>query len=110
VRVIDRAATIAQHALTDYLNGDWRIDPDTGKIDRRDAALVEGKVEHEIKSAMTGQRGSAKDDISGCTVVLDPDADLLSDATLTATVSVVPRGYSENIDIPIGFVNPRLNA
>lgn len=110
VRVINRAATIAQQALTAYLNADWRIDPDTGKLDRRDAGEVEGKVEQMIRGAMTGTRGSAKDDISGCTVALDPEADLLSDATLTANVSIVPKGYSETIDIPIGFVNPRLAA
>lgn len=110
VRVIDRAGTIAQQAMTRYLNSDWRVDPDTGKLDSRDTISVEGSVEQQIKHAMMGERGSAKDEISGASVALDPDADLLSDATLTATVSIVPKGYSENIDIPIGFVNPRLNA
>lgn len=110
VRVINRAATIAQLAMTEYLNGDWRIDPDTGHIDARDKTLVESSVENQIKNAMMGERGSAKDEISGATVALDPNADLLSDATLTATVSIIPKGYSETIDIPIGFVNPRLAA
>jgi hypothetical protein len=110
VRVINRAATIAQMELTNDLNADWRIDPDTGALDSRDALSIEGTVEQEIKSAMMGERGSAKDNISGASVALDPDMNLLSDSTLTATVSVVPKGYSENIDIPIGFVNPRLNA
>ena len=110
VRVINRAATIAQQALTRYLNADWRIDPDSGHLDDRDVISVEGSVEHQIKNAMMGERGSAKDEISGAAVALDPNADLLSDSTLTATVSIVPKGYSEFIDIPIGFVNPRLNA
>jgi hypothetical protein len=110
VRVINRAATIAQMALTRYLNASWRIDPDTGKLDLRDKSNVETSVEHQIKNAMTGERGSAKDEISGVTVELDPDADLLSDSTLTATISIIPKGYSEYIDVPIGFVNPRLNA
>jgi hypothetical protein len=110
VRVINRAATIAQQALTRYLNADWRIDPDTGKIDNRDATSVESSVTQQIKTAMTGERGSAKDEISGVTVALDPNANLLSDSTLTANIAIVPKGYSEFINIPIGFVNPRLNA
>jgi len=110
VRVINRAATIAQQALTRYLNAAWRIDPDTGHLDNRDVIAVEGSVEQQIKTAMTGETGSAKDEISDAAVSLDPNANLLSDATLTATVSIIPKGYSEFIDIPIGFVNPALNA
>lgn len=110
VRVINRAATIGQAALTDSLNADWRIDPDSGLLDSRDLGLVEGAAEYQIKNAMTGERGSAKDEISGVTVSLDANADLLSDATLPATISIVPKGYSENIDARIGLVNPRLAA
>lgn len=110
VRVINRAATIAQQALTRYLNADWRIDPDTGKLDSRDLISVEGYVELQLKNALTGARGTAKDEVSDARVALDPDADLLSDSTLTATISIIPKGYSEFIDVPIGFVNPRVNA
>jgi hypothetical protein len=110
VRVINRAATIGQQALTRYANADWRIDPDTGHLDDRDVISLEGSVEHQIKNAMMGERGSAKDEISGATISVDPNADLLSDATLTVTGSIIPKGYSEFIDFPIGFVNPRLNA
>jgi hypothetical protein len=110
VRVINRAATIAQQALTRYLNADWRIDPDTGKLDSRDAIQVEGSVDQQIKTGLMGSRGSAKDEISGASVALDPNANLLSDSTLTANIAIVPKGYSEFINVPIGFVNPRLNA
>jgi hypothetical protein len=108
VQVIDRAATIAQQAMFRYLNADWRIDPDTGHIDDRDANSVNSSVEQQIKSAMMGERGSAKDEISDVTVALDTSSNLLSDSTLTLTVSVIQKGYSELIDIPIGFVNPAL--
>jgi hypothetical protein len=110
VRVINRAATIAQQAMFRYLNADWRIDPDTGAIDSADAISVEGSVAGQIKTAMTGTRGSAKDEISDASVALDPDMNLLSDSTLTANVAIVPKGYSEFINIPIGFINPRLTA
>lgn len=110
VRVINRAATIAQAGLFMYLNSEWRIDPDSGKLDARDVALIEGKVEHEIVNAMTGQPSTAKDEISSAAFVLDPDADLLSDATLTGTINVIPKGYSSQISATIGFTNPRLAA
>jgi hypothetical protein len=110
VRVINAAATIAQGALFLYLNSEWRIDPDSGKLDARDASSIEGKVEHEILTAMTGEVGTAKDEISSARFTLDPDADLLSDATLTGTITVTPKGYSSQISATIGFSNPRLAA
>jgi hypothetical protein len=110
VRVINRAATIAQTAMADYLNGDWRLDPDTGHIDERDAANVESGLREKIRAAMMGEAGSANDDISGVSVAIDRSADLSATATLTVTVSILPKGYSEYIDIPIGFVNPMLTS
>ena len=110
VRVINRAATIAQDALTDYVNGDWRLDPDTGHIDERDASLVESKIANLIKAAMMGESGAANDDISGVRVSLDRSANLLSTATLPITIGVIPKGYSKFITANLGFVNPMLAA
>ena len=110
VRVINRVATIAQDALNDYVNGDWRLDPDTGKIDDRDAGNVESNILNKIKAAMMGEPGSANDDISGVQVSLDRTANLLSTATLPLTVAVIPKGYSEYITCSVGFVNPMLAA
>jgi hypothetical protein len=110
VRVINRAATIIQDALTDYVNGDWRLDPDTGHIDDRDAGLVESKLVNMIKAAMMGEPGAANDDISGVNLSLDRSANLLSTATLPVTIGIIPKGYSKFITANLGFVNPMLAA
>jgi len=110
VRVANRAAVIGQQYLTGKLNGDWRIDPATGHLDQTDSLKLTGDLEDQIKAAMTGTPGSAKDEISGVTVSLDPENNLLSDSTLSFAMSIVPKGYGKQLDLVIGFVNPRLAA
>ena len=110
VRVADYAATIAQAALTLYLQADWRINPDNGKLDKRDLGVINAKITQELTDALTGEPGSATDNASAVTFALDPDSDLLSNATLLCTLTCVPKGYSDQIDCNFGFVNPRLTA
>jgi 2',3'-cyclic-nucleotide 2'-phosphodiesterase (5'-nucleotidase family) len=110
VRVIDAAATIAQSAFFLKLNGKWRVDPNTGHIDQRDAAKVEGEVETQLRSQLTGSQGTSTDECSAIQgVVLDPTNNLLSSKILNASVQIVPFGYSEMINVNIGFVNPLLS-
>ena len=110
VRVIDAAATIAQSAFFRKLNGKWRIDPKTGHIDQRNAAKVEGDVETMLRSQLTGSPGTSTDECSAIAgVVLDPTNNLLSSKILNAAVKIVPFGYSEAINVNIGFINPLLS-
>ena len=110
VRVIDAAATIAQSEFFKKLNGKWRIDPKTGHIDQGDAAKVEGDVETELESQLTGANGTSTNECSAIKgVVLDPTNNLLSSKILNASVQIVPFGYSEAINVNIGFTNPLLS-
>jgi hypothetical protein len=110
VRVANRAATIAQTAFTYFLNNDWRIDPDTGKLDARDAIVLEGQVLNQLRTALIGEPGSATDEVSSVSVALNPDNNMLSDSTLGAAISIVPKGYGEQINVGIGFVNPQITG
>jgi hypothetical protein len=110
VRVVDVAATIAQAQLNFYVNADWRIDPDTGKIDARDANKVNAKITQVLVDAMVGEPGTAKDLASSVNFAIDTSSDLLSDATLLCTITIIPKGYSKKIIATIGFRNPRLTA
>ena len=110
VRVADYAATIAQAALTLYLQQDWRINPDNGQLDKRDAGTINAKITQILTDALIGEPGTANDNASSVTFALDPDSNLLSNSTLLCTLACVPKGYSDQIDCNFGFVNPRLTA
>ena len=110
LRVADYAATIAQAALTLYLQADWRINPDNGQLDKRDAGTINAKITQLLEDALIGQPGTATDNASSVTFALDPDSDLLSSSTLLCTLVCVPKGYSDQIDCNFGFSNPRLTA
>jgi hypothetical protein len=106
VRVIYAVARIIQKGLTQWLNSDWRIDPETGHLDDRDLGLLESALENAVKAELMGQRGSSKDEISDVSVLLDPEANLLSSSTLPADVAIVPKAYAEQLEATLGFVNP----
>lgn len=108
VRVINRAATIAAAAFTDYLNADVRMDPKTGYIDTRDAGKIESSVTAQLRAALTGPAGSANDECSDVSATMSRTDNLLSSPIGTAVVSIVPKGYLRSITVNIGFRNPAI--
>jgi Protein of unknown function (DUF2586) len=110
VRVADYLATIAQAALTLYLQADWRINPDTGQLDKRDVGTINAKITQLLTDAVIGQPGSANDNASSVMFALDPTSNLLSNETLLCALSCVLKGYSNTINCNFGFVNPRLTV
>jgi len=72
--------------------------------------VVEGDVETELESQLTGANGTSTNECSAIKgVVLDPTNNLLSSKILNASVQIVPFGYSESINVNIGFTNPLLS-
>ena len=108
VRVVNRAATIAMAAFTDYLNDDVRIDPKTGYIDDRDARDIDNAVTAKLHAALKGTPGSVTDEVSDVYAKLSRTDNLLSVPTATAVVSIVPKAIMRNISVQIGFINPLL--
>ena len=108
VRVINRAAQIAMAAFTDYLNDDVRVDPKTGYIDDRDARDIDNAVTAKLHAALKGTPGSVTDEVSDVYAKLSRTDNLLSLATATAVVSIVPKAIMRNISVQIGFINPLL--
>jgi hypothetical protein len=108
VRVIDRAATIAAAAFTDYLNADVRIEPKTGYIDGRDAGKIDNSVTAQIRAALTGPAGTANDECSDVSAAMSRTDNLLSSPIGNAVVSIVPKGYLRSINVNIGFRNPAI--
>lgn len=108
VRVVNRAATLANAAYTDYLNSDVRIDPTTGYIDERDAIAVDNHVTAQLQSVLQGTPGSSADECSLVTSAMSRTDNLLSSPIATAVVTIVPKGYMRTISVNIGFRNPRI--
>ena len=108
VRVINRAATIAMAAFTDYLNDDVRVDPKTGYIDDRDARDIDNAVTAKLHAALKGTPGSVTDEVSDVYAKISRTDNLLSLATATAVVSIVTKAILRNISVQIGFINPLL--
>jgi len=108
VRVVDRAAQIANAAYTDYLNSDVRIDATTGYIDERDALTMDNNVTAQLQAALQGSPGSSTDECSRVSARMSRTDNLLSSPIATAVVSIVPKGYLRTISVDIGFVNPVL--
>jgi uncharacterized lipoprotein YehR (DUF1307 family) len=107
-RVVNRAATLAAEAFTDYLNADVRIDTKTGYIDERDALKIDNAVTTQLQSALTGTSGSSTDECSSISAAMSRTDNLLSNPVGNATVKIVPKGYLRSIVVNIGFVNPAL--
>ena len=110
LRVVNLAATLAQAGLNFYLNADWRIDPDTGHLDARDVNTVNAKITGMMSDRMIGSPGSANDQASRVAFAIDVTSNILSTSTLLCTITIVPKGYSQQIQATIGLVNPRLQT
>jgi hypothetical protein len=110
VRVVDRAATIAVAAFTDFACDDFRADPKTGFIDERDAQLIESSVTGQLQAALMGSQGSSNDEVSDIRATLSRDDNLASTTTLSANITIVTKLYAETINVNIGFSNPALGT
>lgn len=104
-RVMDRACSVARASFLQYVNKPVRINPATGFIDERDAQDIEVIVQSKLSAALVSEG-----ECSSVSVVVSRDDDILSTSTLNVQVGIVPFGYSEEIVVSIGFVNPALAA
>jgi hypothetical protein len=110
VRVINRAATIADEAYVDYLDGDVRIDNTTGYVDDRDLVPMDNKVSGMLQDALIGNQGTSNDNASAVSAQMSKTDNLLSTSLGHATINCTPKGYWKNISVSVGFVNPRFNG
>jgi hypothetical protein len=102
-RVMDRICQLARVAYLEYVNSEVNIDRTTGYIDSGDAQAIDANVKQYIRAGIAG-------DVSSVDAVLSRTDNLLSTSTVNAEVNAIPKGYFENINVSIGFVNPVLQA
>lgn len=104
-RVMDRACGVLRIALLDFVNSSVRIDKSTGHILERDAQTIDRLGTAKLEQALLDE-----DEVSAVVVSCSRTDDLLTGADLNVDASIVPKGYTENIDGTIGFQNPALAA
>lgn len=100
-RVIDKAISLAYQTYVNELQDDVELDPDTGRLEAGVIKSYQASVKRSIEQNML-----ADGEISGVTVVLDPLQDVLTTNKVEVTVSILPKGYSSNIVVKLGFTNP----
>ena len=96
-RVVNKAATIATLTLIEDLEGEVAVDTE-GKIATDEIADMQGRTEAQIDAEMSEQ-------ISGRSVVINPDQDIINSGELQIDLGVVPLGYKSQINIGIGLQN-----
>jgi len=110
VRVVNRAAAIANAAYTDFLNVDVRVDKTTGFIDPRDADSIDAKVTQALRAELMGAPGTRTDECSYVQARVNRTDNLLTNSTVNATVAITPKAYAHTIYVNIGFTNPALQG
>lgn len=106
-RVMDVGSTQAILSLQPYLNKDLLVSP-TGTIDDREATAIEGSVASQMAAVLVSTPDGG--DATKVAVTISRTAVILTTRTMPVTISIVPKGYAENIPILIGLINPALTS
>lgn len=98
--IIDKAHIIAYQTFVEELDDEVDIDDD-GKIDAGVLKNLEAKIENRINISMAGE-------ISSFDAYINPAQNVISTNTIEIEMNIIPKGYSTNIKVKLGFKNPAL--
>lgn len=102
-RVIDKALTIAYTTYVDEILDDLEVDPATGFLAPGIVKSYQAKIERAIEEQML-----LSEEISGVSVKIDPEQNVLSTNKVTLTLSIIPKTYGKTIEVKLGFENPAI--
>lgn len=94
-RVIDKAALIAAATYVEELESEVDTNDD-GTIKEIDVKHLEGVIKQNIDAFMGDQ-------ISGVTVYINPNQNIINTSTLDVKLRIRPKGYTTFIDIDLGL-------
>lgn len=100
-RIIDKALVLAYTTYVEEILDDLNVDAVTGRI----AAGVIKDYQSKIKSVLDLEM-TAKDEVSSITVTIDPKQNVLSTNKVIIAIKILPKFYSKEIAVTIGFDNP----
>ena len=99
-RTIDKVLRLAYVTYIEELAEEILLDD--GKLSAAHVKYLEAKIENVVNETMTN-----KGEVSGFSVFIDPEQNILSTSELNVDLRVTPVGYAKTINITIGFINPQ---
>ena len=103
--VIDSACAIAYSYFINLLSSAVRVSANTGYILPQDRARIQGGCQSQLNNQLVSPGA-----VSAATVTVSGTDNILSTATLTVSLQIVPLGYLKSINVTIAFLNPALVA
>lgn len=100
-RVIDKVTLICYQTYLEELNDEIKVDAQ-GRINVAVIKYLQGKIENAVNTAMS-------EEISSFSAYINAEQNVISTGKITIAASVVPVGYTKQIEVLLGFENPALN-
>lgn len=101
-RTMNKMVRIAYVTFVNELNDDINLTTE-GKLTPATAKFYEGLVDNAVNIAMT-----ANEELSWFGAFVDHEQNILSTGKITVRCSAIPKGYTQQIDVVLGFDNPAL--
>ena len=101
-RIIDKAHILAYTTFVQEIDDEVLINTD-GTLNSGYCKHLSQQMVNVINNTMT-----VNGEISSVSCYIDPSQNILSNNTLAVSLSIVPVGYSSDINISLGFINPAL--
>lgn len=99
-RTINKMVRIVYATYINEINDDIELTSE-GKLSPATVKYFKGIIENQVNTSMTGNG-----ELSSFEAYVDPDQNILSTSKLVIRCAGVPKGYTEQIVINLGFSNP----
>ena len=97
--VVNEASRIIYKYMVPNLNADVDIDKNTGALDPVLVATWQAECARSLNDNLNGN-------VSAVSCLIDPNQNLLATSVITIQLLITPKGYANQINIPIGLTNP----
>lgn len=97
VRTIDKGTRGVRTFLLPYLNSPVYVNPEDGKLTEDTIATFKNEAERALDEM------ERLGEVSGFSVSIDPDQNVLRDSQIVISIIIVPVGVARNIVVNIGF-------
>lgn len=103
-RVMNKMVRIVYQTYVNELNDDIEISTE-GKLSPATAKYYQGIIDNAVNAQMT-----AGGELSSFASFVDVNQNVLSTGTIRVRCIAIPKGYSQQIEVTLGFNNPALSA
>lgn len=106
-RTAHKAARIAVQTYVDRLKDEFRVDKTTGRLPAIVVQSLQNELQKAIEREMLNNPDPTRDvEISGVTVRIDPNQNILASGKIVARLQIVPLGIARIIETQVQLINP----